>query len=171
MSNVGSTNVSFVGLTNNSLTSALVELETAPQRVRDLASWLLNQAALAANRLVSEGLSAVGAHRSHYTVLAALDEFGPASQAALARRCGIDRSDMVALVNVLSRDGLVGRRPDVADRRRNVVTITAAGQRRLRALETVLARLQDALLAPLSAPERDQLVTMLRRVVDHHGAT
>jgi DNA-binding MarR family transcriptional regulator len=72
---------------------------------------------------------------------------------------------------VLSRDGLVGRRPDVADRRRNVVTITAAGQRRLRALETVLARLQDALLAPLSAPERDQLVTMLRRVVDHHGAT
>jgi DNA-binding MarR family transcriptional regulator len=78
---------------------------------------------------------------------------------------------MVALVNVLSRDGLVGRRPDVADRRRNVVTITAAGRRRLRALETVLARLQDALLAPLSAPERDQLVTMLRRVVDHHGAT
>ncbi|MGH9249781.1 MAG: hypothetical protein ACRD0W_09745 [Acidimicrobiales bacterium] len=51
------------------------------------------------------------------------------------------------------------------------VSITAAGRRRLRALGTVLARLQEALLAPLSAPERDQLVTLLRRVDDHHGAT
>ena len=148
-----------------------MEIETAPERVRGLPSWLLNQAALAANRLVGDGLSAVGAHRSHYAVLAALDEFGPASQAALGRRCGIDRSDMVALVNVLSRDGLVGRRPDAADRRRNVITITAAGRRRLRALEAVVAGLQDALLTPLSAAQRDQLVALLRRVVEHHGAT
>jgi DNA-binding MarR family transcriptional regulator len=148
-----------------------VEIETTPERVRDLPSWLLNQAALAANRLVGDGLSVVGARRSHYAVLAALDEFGPASQAALGRRCGIDRSDMVALVNVLSRDGLVGRRPDAADRRRNVITISAAGRRRLRALEAVVAGLQDALLTPLSAAERDQLVALLRRVVEHHGAT
>jgi len=148
-----------------------VEIDTAPERLRALPSWLLNQAALAAQRVVGDGLSAVGAHRSHYAVLAALDEFGPASQAALGRRCGIDRSDMVALVDVLSREGLVGRRPDAADRRRNVVTITAAGRRRLRTLDTLVGRLQDALLTPLSAAERDQLVALLRRVVDHHGAT
>jgi MarR family transcriptional regulator, lower aerobic nicotinate degradation pathway regulator len=148
-----------------------VEIESAPERLRGLPSWLLNQAALAANRIVGDGLAAVGAHRSHYAVLSALDEFGPASQAALGRRCGIDRSDMVALINALSRDGLVGRRPDPADRRRNVVTITAGGRRRLRSLETAVARLQDAMLAPLSAPERRQLVGLLRRVVEHHGAT
>jgi MarR family transcriptional regulator, lower aerobic nicotinate degradation pathway regulator len=148
-----------------------VEIESAPERLRGLPSWLLNQAALAANRIVGDGLAAVGAHRSHYAVLSALDEFGPASQAALGRRCGIDRSDMVALINALSRDGLVARRPDPADRRRNVVTITAAGRRRLRSLETVVARLQDALLAPLSAAERRQLAGLLRRVVEHHGAT
>jgi MarR family transcriptional regulator, lower aerobic nicotinate degradation pathway regulator len=148
-----------------------VEIEAAPERVRSLPSWLLNQAALAANRLVGDGLGAVGAHRSHYALLSALDEFGPASQAALGRRCGIDRSDMVALVNALSRDGLVGRQRDAADRRRNVITITAAGRRRLRALEVVLDRLQDALLASLSAAERRQLVDLLRRVVNHHGAT
>ena len=148
-----------------------MEIDTAPERLRALPSWLLNQAALAAQRVVGDGLSAVGAHRSHYAVLAALDEFGPASQAALGRRCGIDRSDMVALVDVLSREGLVGRRPDAADRRRNVVTITAAGRRRLRTLDTLVGRLQDALLTPLSAAERDQLVALLRRVVDHHGAT
>ena len=148
-----------------------MEIENAPERLRGLPSWLLNQAALAANRIVGDGLAAVGAHRSHYAVLSALNEFGPASQAALGRRCGIDRSDMVALINALSRNRLVARRPDPADRRRNVITITTAGRRRLRALETVVARLQDALLAPLSAAERRQLVGLLRRVVEHHGAT
>jgi hypothetical protein len=33
----------------------------------------------------------------------------------------------------------------------------------------VVARVQDALLEPLSAGERDQLVALLRRVVEHHG--
>ena len=74
--------------------------------MRGLPSWLLNQAALAANRLVADGLEgAVGAHRSQFAVLSALDEFGPASQADLGRRSGIDRSDMVALVNALSATG------------------------------------------------------------------
>jgi DNA-binding MarR family transcriptional regulator len=148
-----------------------VEVENAPERLRGLPSWLLNQAALAANRIVGEGLAAVGAHRSHYAVLSALDEFGAASQAALGRRCGIDRSDMVALVNALSRGGLVAKRPDPADRRRNVITLTTAGRRRLRSLDTAVSRLQDALLAPLSAAERHQLLVLLRRVVEHHGAT
>jgi DNA-binding MarR family transcriptional regulator len=78
---------------------------------------------------------------------------------------------MVALVNALSRDGLVERRPDAADRRRNVVSITAAGGRRLRALEAVVARLQAELLAPLAAAERRQLVRLLHRLVEHQGAT
>lgn len=116
-----------------------------------------------------DGLGAVGAHRSHYDVLAALDEFGPDSQAALGRRCGIDRSDMVALVNDLVGERLVDRQPDAADRRRNVITITPAGRRRLGALDTVVAGVQDELLAPLSRAERDQLAALLRRVVEHHG--
>ena len=148
-----------------------MEIENTPERLRGLPSWLLNQAALAANRIVGEGLAGAGAHRSHYAVLSALDEFGAASQAALGRRCGIDRSDMVALVNALSRDRLVAKRPDPTDRRRNVITLTTAGRRRLRSLDTAVGRLQDALLAPLSAAERRQLVVLLRRVVEHHAAT
>jgi MarR family transcriptional regulator, lower aerobic nicotinate degradation pathway regulator len=142
-----------------------VDIETAPARLRTLPSWLLNQSALAAQRAVADELRAVGAHRSHYAVLAALAEFGPDSQAALGRRSGIDRSDMVALVNQLGADGLVERRPDESDRRRNVVTITAAGRRRLRSLEAAVERAQDALLHRLSARERRQLVDVLGRVV------
>jgi DNA-binding MarR family transcriptional regulator len=146
-----------------------VDIETAPARLRRLPSWLLTQSALAAQRLVAGGLGAVDAHRSHYAVLAALDEFGADSQAALGRRSGIDRSDMVALVNRLAADRLVERRPDPADRRRNVVTLTAAGRRRLRAIDAAVGRIQDELLAPLSAREREQFVALLTRVVEHNA--
>jgi DNA-binding MarR family transcriptional regulator len=132
-------------------------------------SWLINQAAIPATRLVSEGLGSRDQRRYHYAVLAALDETGPASQATLSRRTTIDGSDMVAAVNDLADQGLVQRRPDPSDRRRNVVTLTAAGRRRLRELDRLLATIQDDLLAPLSPTERQELVRLLTMVVDHHS--
>lgn len=102
--------------------------------------------------------AAASAHRSHYALLAALDEFGSASQAGLGRRCGIDRSDMVALVNALADQHLVGRAQDVEDRRRNVITITPQGRRHLRELDGRVTEVQAELLAPLSSREREHLV-------------
>ncbi|HEY7622047.1 MAG TPA: MarR family winged helix-turn-helix transcriptional regulator [Solirubrobacteraceae bacterium] len=137
----------------------------APSRLRGLPSWLLNQAALRANRLVSEGFEAEGMRRHHFSVLVALDEGGPASQAALGRRLGIDRSDMVAVINDLGRDGLVARAQDDRDRRRNVIRATPAGQRALKRLDKRVDAAQAALLEPLSATERRTLERLLARVV------
>jgi DNA-binding MarR family transcriptional regulator len=100
-----------------------------------------------------------------------LEEFGPASQAALGRRTGIDRSDVVAALNDLASRGLIQRSPDPADRRRNVITITPAGRRQLRRLDGVLAGVQDKLLAPLSPAERQQLTRLLVRIVENHTVT
>ncbi|MFD0656438.1 MarR family winged helix-turn-helix transcriptional regulator [Thermocatellispora tengchongensis] len=100
---------------------------TAPERLRTLPSRLINMAALSANRLVDRVLADEGVRRYHYALLAALEEFGPASQAALGRRTGIDRSDVVAAINELAERALVERSPDPADRRRNIVSITAEG--------------------------------------------
>ena len=147
-----------------------MEAESSPARLRTLPTWLLHQAAQLGQRIGADALARVGAHRSHYAVLAALDEFGAASQATLGRRCGIDPSDMVALMAVLTADGLVERRPDAADRRRNVVTITPAGRRRMDALGDAVAAAQDELLAPLSDAERTRLAALLARVVDHRRA-
>jgi DNA-binding MarR family transcriptional regulator len=132
-------------------------------------SWLLNQVALPAQRIVAETLGSVGARRPHYSVLSALEEFGPASQAALGRRCGIDRSDMVALVNELAAAGRLERTPDADDRRRNVIAITAAGREFLSDLDRLLQGAQDDLLAPLSAAERAELVRLLDTVLAHHS--
>src|SRR5262245_13321333 len=145
------------------------DARTAPSRLRAQPSWLINQLALPANRLVNEALAAAGARRYDYSLLAALDALGPASQADPGRSPALDRGDMVALVNQLAANGYVKRSPDVTDGRRNVITITQAGRRRLRKLEGLLAREQDKLLAPLSVQERATLTALLTRLVDHHA--
>jgi DNA-binding MarR family transcriptional regulator len=139
---------------------------SAPQRLRRLPSWLLNQAALRANRIVSEAFDAEGMRRYHFSVLVALDEDGPDSQAALGRRLSIDRSDMVAVLNDLEGEGLVARARDERDRRRNVIRLTAAGRGTLKRLDRRAQEAQAALLEPLSASERRTLERLLTRVVD-----
>jgi MarR family transcriptional regulator, lower aerobic nicotinate degradation pathway regulator len=143
-------------------------MTTPPGRLRGKPSWLINKTAAVAHRLLAETLSGVDARGYHFALLAALDEFGPSSQAALSSACGIDRSDTVAMLNELAERGLVVRQPDPDDRRRNIISITPAGRDRLEQLDAVLADVQAELLAPLSPREREQLVALLGRVFDHH---
>lgn len=135
-----------------------------PDRLRALPSRLLGLASMRADRLIGDGLAAVGARKWHYAVLATLQEYGPASQSELSRRSGIYRSDMVAVLNLLAGEGHVERTPDPADRRRNVITITESGRRRLAHLDALLADLQKQLLAPLDEHERGELVRLLRKL-------
>jgi MarR family transcriptional regulator, lower aerobic nicotinate degradation pathway regulator len=83
----------------------------------------------------------------------------------------MDRSDVAEALNELAHLGLVERSGDPVDRRRNVITITGAGTKRLLALDEVLAQVQDKLLAPLSATQRQTLVRMLTRVLEHQTAS
>ncbi|MEU8156138.1 MarR family transcriptional regulator [Micromonospora sp. NPDC048986] len=145
---------------------------TAPQSPAGLSttpSWLLNQTAGHATRLLSEGFAAHDLRGYHYRLLATLTEGGPASQADLGRRCGIDRSDVVATINDLAGRGLVVRAPDPADRRRNVISATDAGAEAARRMGATLERVQADLLAPLSATERKQLTRLLTRLLHHHS--
>jgi len=143
--------------------------DEGPERTRRLPTWLLSQVTIRARRLLVDALAPYGAGRHHYPLLAALEEFGPCSQATLMRRCGIDRSDVAGVMNILSADGYVERVSDPTDRRRNVVTITAAGRRQLRRLDRALDGVQDELLAPLSATERTELARLLTKVFHASG--
>jgi DNA-binding MarR family transcriptional regulator len=101
----------------------------------------------------------------HFRLLAALDQYGPSSQADLGRNTGIDRSDVVATVNDLLAKGYAKRQRDPTDRRRNVVTITARGARALARLDAVVADVQAAVLSPLTPSERATLVRLLAKLV------
>jgi DNA-binding MarR family transcriptional regulator len=142
----------------------------APARLTNKPTWLISQVSTHAHRLLTERLAAVGARGYHYRLLAALEEFGPASQASLGRRTSMDRSDVVAAINHLASLGQVERAPDPADHRRNVITLTPAGTAHLKRLDGLLTDVQDELLAPLSSGERDQLTRMLSRVLGYHSS-
>ena len=145
--------------------------ETTPARLTTKPTWLISRAEAHAHRLLAATFAAAGTRGYHYRLLAALQEFGPASQASLGRRSGIDRSDVVAALNELAGRGLVERTPDPADHRRNIVTITPAGAACLDQLENLVAGVQDELLAPLSPEEREQLIRLLSRVLAHHASS
>ncbi|MEU6083901.1 MarR family transcriptional regulator [Streptomyces sp. NPDC047108] len=142
-------------------------LSQAPGRLHSLPSWQITQIATHAGRVVSDALAGVDSRRYHFALLAALEEFGPLSQAELGRRCGIDRSYIVEAVNELEAAGQVVRATDPSDRRRNTITVTEDGVAQLRRIDTALAEAQDAVLAPLSAAERDRLTALLGRVLEH----
>lgn len=136
----------------------------APHRLRGTVVWLLGRASVRSHQLTYELLDSAGVRKWHYAVLAALAEFGPAAQADIGRRLGVDRSDMVAVLNDLERAGYVNRVPDPSDRRRNRVSLTAGGQSALGRFDLLVARADAALLEPLSPAERKQLVGLLERI-------
>ena len=143
-------------------------MEETPERLAGKPSWLLTQLAVHAHRLASEGFAEAGARGYHYRVLAALDEFGVASQAELGRRCNMDRSDVVAAVTELAERGFVERTQDPQDRRRNMVTLTELGRTQLCRLERALDQAQEDLLGPLAAQDRQTLTRLLGVLLRHH---
>jgi DNA-binding MarR family transcriptional regulator len=101
----------------------------------------------------------------HYRLLAALEEWGPVSQAELGRSTGIDRSDVTAALNELESRGLVERSVDPDHKRRNIVTITEQGVAHLLDLDKVIDGIQDEFLAPLSAAQRRQFLDLMALLV------
>src|SRR5260370_3113156 len=104
-----------------------------PARVKDRPTWLISRTFARSSGLLAAGFesSGRGLRSYHYRLLAALDEWGPASQADLGRGTGIDRSDVTAALSELESRPLLERSPDPAPRRLNTVTITPARPRQL----------------------------------------
>lgn len=144
-----------------------------PTRVKDRPTWLISRAYARSSGLLNAGFEAHGSglRSYHYRLLAALEEWGPASQADLGRSTGIDRSDVTAALTELESRNLIERTVDPEHKRRNIVTLTPEGREQLRDLDTVLDAIQDELLAPLNATQRRQFITLMSRLLDDSAAT
>lgn len=137
-----------------------------PDRVNERPTWLISRAYARSSSLLTAGFEAhgEGLRSYHYRLLAALEQWGPTSQAGLGRDTGIDRSDITAALAELESRHLVERKVDPDHKRRNIVTLTPQGAATLLRLDTVLDEIQDTVLAPLTARQRRQLVDLLARI-------
>jgi MarR family transcriptional regulator, lower aerobic nicotinate degradation pathway regulator len=147
---------------------AHLEPGRTPDRLKDRPTWLISRAYARSAALLAAGFEAEGGglRGYHYRLLAALEQFGPASQAGLGRDTGIDRSDVTAALTALESRGLIARRVDPDQKRRNIVTITPQGLDALVALDAMIDATQEAVLAPLTAAQRRQFVSLLSRLLD-----
>ena len=134
------------------------------ERISGKATWLLSRANARAHTLLAEALAAEGVRGYHVRILAALDQYGPSSQADIGRRTGIDTSDVVVTLDELTAAGLAARTRDPRDARRNIVMLTDEGRERLERLLGVVDEVQERVLEPLSATERKSLLRLLRKL-------
>jgi DNA-binding MarR family transcriptional regulator len=80
----------------------------------------------------------------------------------LARRCGVDPSNLSGVVDQLVDRGLVTTRPAAHDKRVRIVRLTGEGVRMRRRLVACLA--QNPSIGSLSATQQKQLLEILRDV-------
>src|SRR3954451_17081748 len=130
--------------------------DLAAQLARRLA-YLLKRAALELDDLHQQYLPPAGISARELALLLQLDAREPESQQQAARRLGVVRTTMVALVDGLEDKALVARRPGAGDRRRNVVELTKTGEATLARATRASDAAEQQLLAGLSNAEAGQL--------------
>jgi MarR family transcriptional regulator, lower aerobic nicotinate degradation pathway regulator len=131
-------------------------------------SFLLKKLGFKAKERAFGAFEEIGLSPYQYAVLAALAEDSHETQGSLADALGYDRGQMVGMLDELEEQGFVERHRDPDDRRRQVVSITAEGEKALTRLRSLSRKLEDELLAPLSDDERARLHELLLQLARHH---
>ncbi|GAA2140958.1 MarR family transcriptional regulator [Streptomyces synnematoformans] len=144
--------------------------EPRPPSLLDLPSYLAGQVSRYGRRRLAEVLAREDLLLVHHAVLCALDDAGPRSQQQVADALDLDKSHLVGRIDLLEQRGLLSRTRDPADRRRHRLALTPAGHRLLERLRPVAAESQRPLLAALTEPEREQLMSLLRRALAANDA-
>ncbi|MGM1064548.1 MarR family winged helix-turn-helix transcriptional regulator [Saccharothrix sp. Mg75] len=143
-------------------------MSTEPSATADpheVLGYLLKHATLKLTALTDAALEPLGIDSKDFGALRVLAHREPTSQLQVAQILGIDRTTMVALLDALERKGVVTRRPDPADRRRNVVELTEEGMRTYDAARVAYGKAESAFLAAISPNATDQLRRTLRTLV------
>jgi DNA-binding MarR family transcriptional regulator len=154
-----------VSVTNTEQSTALPRF---PEELVASTAFLLKRLGFTAKEQAMRAYESTGLTPYHYAILIALDEDTHETQRSIADALGYDRGQLVGLLDELEKRGLVVRRRDPSDRRRQVVEMTAEGRRALKQLRGVAQHLEDELLSPLDADEQVRLHALLLRLAEHH---
>jgi DNA-binding MarR family transcriptional regulator len=141
------------------------------RRHDDSLHYLLKHAQLRLAELTAPALDPFGISGRQCAVLLAVNQQAPSSQHDIAQRMGVDRTTMVDLVDELEAKGLVQRRPDPRDRRKNVVALTEAGRTTLEEATRAVDEAERRFLGPLSDDEAAAFREALRMAALAPGLT
>jgi DNA-binding MarR family transcriptional regulator len=138
-----------------------------PELVKSMV-FLLGRLGLTVKKQAIEELESAGFSPYDYGVLALAADGACKTQGTIADSLGLDRSQLVGMLDGLEERGLIERRRDPNDRRRHAIMLTADGKRQLARLRSIVERIEDEFFAPLDPAQREQLHELLVEVARYH---
>ena len=133
--------------------------------VAEFAGQLFFRLWRASHTRTADALTSLGLTPALFAVLNVLGARAATIQQQLSSDMGIDPSAMVKLINELEDAGLADRKRRPNDRRAWEVTITPKGRRTLKRARRLASEVEDEVLGGLTATDRRQLLTLLRRAL------
>ena len=134
-----------VATTRDEVVERTQSVDECPDCLAGNLSWLLTQAHFNLVSEIAAAFEPLGVSNRGYHVLATA-EAGEFTQKELAEKIGLDKTTMVVTVDELERAGLAERTPSSTDRRARVISVTKAGERKVRQGQKIIDRIQSDVL-------------------------
>ena len=105
-----------------------------------------------------------------FAILNALMEDSGEDQVTLAGKVAFDAATIGSVIGRMETKDWVRRKPDAADRRRNLLWVTVQGEQAALRMKRAVGKAQGRILDPLDEAERAQLMQLLGKLVAGHEA-
>jgi MarR family transcriptional regulator, lower aerobic nicotinate degradation pathway regulator len=99
-----------------------------------------------------------------FAIMQALLDNPGADQITVAQQVALDAATSGSVISRLEARGWLRREADAADKRRKLMWLTAEGRKAANQMKKPVQKVQDRLLAALSAQEQAQLVGLLKKI-------
>lgn len=130
----------------------------------DLVGYHLRRASAAFATDFARALAGTGMRQVLFGILSVVSANAGINQGAVGKSLGIQRANMVALINELVDLGLLDRKTSDGDRRAFSLTMTPAGTAKLSECLVRIRAHEAEMLSDLAPAEHETLVALLTRI-------
>lgn len=141
-----------------------------PEDLAAMVSYQVRLLQIAAYKTFESKTKGYGSAPRYFGLLRIIQSNPGLHQSRLAEAVCLDRSSLVPILETLTAEGLIERRPSETDKRVRCVYMTGAGAALLADLARKVDQHEAELVAPLTEAERETLSHLLRRVAEHARA-
>jgi DNA-binding MarR family transcriptional regulator len=143
----------------------MIGAERPPEALAEYTGFLMNWVARKSRAKFAQALEeGTGLHPREFGVLAVVSRDPGITQQAVGEAAGVDPSTMVATLDSLEERGLAERRTHETDRRKRAVYLTERGEEAARKARRLGMEVGREVFGALTADERKQLNTLLRKL-------
>jgi DNA-binding MarR family transcriptional regulator len=133
--------------------------------------YSLRRAQMSTFEEFSAAMDRQGVRPSHYAVLVLIRENPGLSQSTVSRILGIQKANLVTLLDTLEQRGWTERRSVGGDRRASALHLTRPGGAFVRKLEDAHTSMEETLAKRLGASKSARLLKLLHQFCETAGST